>query len=230
MSSIWRLLQIFLLDGDLHPGKAKRFGRVKTMVQPVPAPFDKGVRMLIPTKDNAAILFLDLQEEIVKVSRTRAVPQIELAASGLAKLAALHKIPAFLSAVPPGGAFFASVTSLLPGHPPRMRTQTSAFSDGGLVKAVKASGRKALILSGVASEIVVQRTALDALAAGYVAFVAVDACGGVDPRTEDAAFRRITAAGGATTSAITFAAETAGDFTTETGGATLGIMYSMLGG
>ena len=119
--------------------------------------------MLIPTRDNAAILFLDLQEEIIKSSHTRAVPKLELAASGLAKLAALHQIPAFLSAVPPGGAFSPAVTSVLPGNAPRMRTQTSAFADAGLVEALKASGRKALILSGVASEIVVQRTALDAL-------------------------------------------------------------------
>jgi nicotinamidase-related amidase len=186
--------------------------------------------MLIPTKDNAAILFLDLQEEIVKNSRTRSVPQLEAAALGLAKLAALHQIPAFLSAVPPGGAFFDSVISALPGQAPRMRTETSAFSDEELVEALKASGRQVLILAGVASEIVVQRTALDALAVGYTALVAVDACGGVDPRTEDAAFRRVTASGGATTSAITVAAEVAGDFTTELGGATLGIMYSMLGG
>ena len=185
--------------------------------------------MLIPNRDNAAILFLDLQEEIVKNSRTRTRPQLELAASSLANLAALHNIPAFLSAVPPGGEFFACVTGALAGNQPRMRTQTSAFADDGLVNALKATGRQALILSGVASEIVVQRTALAALAEGYAVFVAVDACGGVDPRTEDAAFRRITAAGGATTSAITFAAETAGDFTTEIGGATLGIMYSMLG-
>jgi hypothetical protein len=184
--------------------------------------------MIIPTRHNAAILFLDLQEEIVKNSRTRAIQQLGLAAAGLAKLAALHGIPAFLSAVPPGGAFLPSVTSALPKNPPRMRTQTSAFADAGLADALNASGRKALILAGVASEIVVQRTALDALAAGYTAFVAVDACGGVDARTEDAAFRRITAAGGATTSAITFAAETAGDFTTEIGGATLGIMYTLL--
>ena len=185
--------------------------------------------MLIPTRDNAAILFLDLQEEIVKNSRTRAVPQLDLAASGLARLAALHTIPAFLSAVPPGGAFSAAVTSALPGETPRMRTQTSAFADPGLVQALKASDRTALVLCGVASEIVVQRTALDALAAGYVAFVAVDACGGLDARTEDADFRRITSAGGATTSAITFAAEITGDFTTDIGAASLAIMYSMLG-
>ncbi len=185
--------------------------------------------MLIPNRENSAILFLDLQEQIIMNSRTRTAAQLEVAASGLAKLAALHGVPAFLSAVPPGGAFLAAVTSSLPDQAPRLRSQTSAFSDEGLVEALRASGRKALILSGVASEIVVQRSALDALALGFEAFVAVDACGGVDPRTEDAAWRRIVAAGGATTSAITFAAELAGDFTTDLGGATLGIMYGLLG-
>jgi hypothetical protein len=185
--------------------------------------------MTVPTKDDAAILFLDLQAEIVKNSRTRTPAQLEMAASGLARLAALHEIPAYLSAVPPGGPFLAGVTSNLPASAPRLRTQTTAFADADLVDALRASGRTSLILAGVASEIVVQRTALDALAAGYATFVAVDACGGVDPRTEDAAWRRIVAAGGVTTSAITFAAELAGDFTTQVGGATLAIMYGLLG-
>jgi hypothetical protein len=60
--------------------------------------------------------------------------------------------------------------------------------------------------------------------------VAVDACGGVSTRTEDAAWRRIGAAGGTTTSVTTIAAELAGDFTTELGGKTLGIMYETLAG
>jgi len=59
--------------------------------------------------------------------------------------------------------------------------------------------------------------------------VAVDATGGISARTEDAAWRRIVAAGGVTTSVTTFAAELAGDFTTQLGGATLGIMYETLG-
>ncbi len=184
--------------------------------------------MLQPTRENAAILFLDLQAEIVKNSRTVPIERLARAAGGLAKLAALHKLPAYLSAVPPGGAYLDVVTAPLAGVAPRMRTETSAFADAGLVEALKDSGRKAVILTGVASEIVVQRTALDALAVGYEVFVAVDACGGVDPRTEDAAWRRVIAAGGVTTSAITFAAELAGDFMTELGGATLGIMYELL--
>jgi hypothetical protein len=59
--------------------------------------------------------------------------------------------------------------------------------------------------------------------------VAVDACGGVDARAEDAAWWRIVAAGGVTTSTTAFATELTGDFTTELGGATLGIVYETLG-
>ncbi len=184
--------------------------------------------MIIPSRDNSAILFLDLQEEIVKNSRTVAVERLARTAGGLARLAALHKLPVFISAVPPGGAFLPEVTGPLPAVKPSLRTQTTAFADQELIRMLEAAGRKLLLLSGVASEIVVQRTALDALAAGYDVLVAVDACGGLDARTEDAAWRRITAAGGATSSAVTFAAELAGDFTTEAGGATLGIMYDLL--
>ena len=186
--------------------------------------------MLIPTSDNAAVLFLDLQEEIVKNSRTLPLEKLRRSAGALAKLVALHGLPAFASTVPPGGAVLDVVTTALPKAEARMRTHTTAFADRGLVDALAGTGRRVLVLAGVASEIVVQRTALDALAAGYEVHVAVDACGGVDARTEEAAWRRIVAAGGTTTSVTTFAAELTGDFTTERGGATLGIVYETIGG
>lgn len=182
------------------------------------------------TRENAAVLFLDLQDEIVKNSRTLTLERLRRTAGALAKLAALHHLPHYLSAVPPGGPYMQGVLEALGGPEPRMRTQTSAFADTGLVEDLRASARRVLVLSGVATEIVVQRTALDALAAGYDVHVAVDACGGVDARTEDAAWRRIVAAGGVTTSVTTFAAELTGDFSTELGGATLGIVYETLGG
>jgi hypothetical protein len=185
--------------------------------------------MEIPTRENAAVLFLDLQDEIVKNSRTLPIERLSRTAGALAKLAAMHHLPAFLSAVPPGGAFLDAVRTPLGNPEPRMRTQTTAFADTGLVDALRESSRRVLILSGVATEIVVQRTALDALEAGFTVHVAVDACGGVDARTEDAAWRRIGAAGGVTTSTTTFAAELTGDFSTEMGAATLGIVYETLG-
>jgi Isochorismatase family len=48
---------------------------------------------------------------------------------------------------------------------------TSAFADRGLVDALRSNGRQVLVLAGVASEIVVQRTALDALAAGLAPYL-----------------------------------------------------------
>jgi len=184
--------------------------------------------MTNPGRDNAALLFLDLQAEIVPNSRTLDVPKLRRTTGVLARLAALHRLPAFASAVAPGGAFFPEVTGPLGDAPPRLRQQTSAFADAGLMEALRAAGRDVLLLAGVASEIVVQRTALDALAAGFATYVVVDACGGLSARTEDAAWRRIGAAGGVTTSVPTFAAELAGDFTSELGGATLSLMYEAL--
>ncbi len=186
--------------------------------------------MHIPTRENTAVLFLDLQEEIVKNSRTVPLERLRRTSGALAKLVALHKLPVLLSAVPPGGAFLDVVLTPLQTPQVHMRTQTTAFADTALVNDLRASGRNVVILAGVASEIVVLRTALDALAAGYEVQVAVDACGGVDPRTEDAAWRRIVASGGVTTSFVTLAAEMAGDFTTELGGATLGIIYETIAG
>ena len=178
---------------------------------------------------SASVLFLDLQEEIVKNSRTNPVDALRVHAGALAKLAALHGLPAFASSVGVGGAFLPSVVDALPEMALRQRTSTTAFSDASLVADIAASGRRVLVIAGVASEIVVQRTALDAIASGYTVHVAVDACGGISARTEDAAWRRIVQAGGITTSVTTFAAELAGDFSTDLGGKTLGVMYETLG-
>ena len=179
-------------------------------------------------RETNLILFIDLQTDIVVNSRTMPTDALRKKSGVLAKLAALHKLPAFVSAVPPGGAFFEEVLAPLNHPTPRPRTQTSAFADAGLVAAMKATGRSTVLIAGCASEIAVQRAALDAQEAGFRVQVVVDACGGLSERTEDAAWRRIGAAGGVTTSVPTFAAELAGDFTTELGGATLGLMYEAL--
>ncbi|MDB5039483.1 MAG: putative enzyme with cysteine hydrolase domain [Candidatus Eremiobacteraeota bacterium] len=183
---------------------------------------------LIPTAGNAAVLFLDLQAEILPNARTISGARVVRSAGVLAKLAALHALPAFLSSVPPGGAFADEVLEPLGQPPLHPRTQTTAFADPALVRELGESGRRVLVLAGVASEVVVLRTALAALAGGFVVHVAVDACGGVDARTEEAAWRRIIAAGGVTSSVTTLAAELAGDFTTDTGGATLGLIYESI--
>jgi nicotinamidase-related amidase len=151
------------------------------------------------------------------------------ACGALAKLCALHDVPAFLSSVPQAGTFAKRVVEPLGDPALRPRSVTSAFGDPQLVDDVKASGRTILLLSGVASEIVVLRTALDAVDAGYEVHILIDACGGFSDRTEAAAWSRATAAGAIMSSVVTAAAEMAGDFSTEVGEKTLMLVYEAAG-
>ena len=111
----------------------------------------------------------------------------------------------------------------------RPRTFTSAFDDPALVADLDACGRKLLVLAGVASEIVVVRTALAALDAGYDVQIAIDACGGFSDRTEAAAWSRATARGAVMTSVVTCAAELVGDFATELGAKTMALVHEAAG-
>jgi hypothetical protein len=180
-------------------------------------------------REDAFVLFLDHQKEIVGRGQTVPAKQLARTAGVLARLCALHRLPVALSAVPPGGEYLPEITGALPEAQPRPRTHTTAWADEGLVQAIRASGRRHLALAGVASEIVVMRTALDARAAGFEVQVLVDACSGVSPRTEKAAFQRLAHAGAVLSSVVTFAAELAGDFSAEPGASTLGLMYEAMG-
>lgn len=181
------------------------------------------------TPDQVAVLFLDLQDDIVASVKTIGRHKLRKTAGALARLCALHDIPAFLSAVPPGGPFLKSVLEPLDEPTIRSRTFTSAFADEDLVAALNATGRRFVVIAGVASEIVVLRTALAAREAGFEVQILIDACGGLSERTEAAAWNRATANGVVMSSVVTLAAELAGDFTTELGAKTLVILYEAAG-
>ena len=185
--------------------------------------------MTNPTPDNAAVLFLDLQEGTMAGVKTIGGHRLRRAAGALAKLCALHRLPFFLSSIPQAGAFTKRVLEPLDHPPTRPRAVTSAFGDSHLVDDVRACGRQVLLLAGVASEIVVLRTALDARAAGYDVHVLIDACGGFSERTEAAAWSRATANGVVLSSVVTAAAEMAGDITTDLGAKTLELVYEAAG-
>jgi nicotinamidase-related amidase len=181
------------------------------------------------TSDNVAVLFLDLQDGTVSGVKTVGRHKLRRTTAALAKLAVLHGLPAFLSTIPPAGNVLKGVLEALGDRPLHPRTVTTAFGDPAFVAAVKEAGRPVLLIAGVASEIVVLRTALDAVAAGYEVHIAIDACGGFAERTEAAAWSRATIAGVTMSSVVTAAAELAGDFTSEAGAKTLELIYEAAG-
>lgn len=76
------------------------------------------------------------------------------------------------------------------------RTSINSWEDVEFVKAVKAAGRKKLIMTALWTEACLTFPALDALKAGYEVYVVVDAVGGTSVEAHNAALRRIEQAGG----------------------------------
>jgi nicotinamidase-related amidase len=104
------------------------------------------------------------------------------------------------------------IGEILGGYQVVYRSTADSLRNGEILDVIRQSGRKTLLISGVATELAVQLPALSGIALGLRTFVVLDACGGVSERTEAAALSRIEQAGGGLVSVITLAGELAGDF------------------
>ena len=181
--------------------------------------------------EEAVILFADLQAGIVELTRTNPLERLEKGVRALSKLAKLMGMPAVVSAVRGQDGSAAKVIpqiaeglgELITHH----RTTCDSFLNPEIVDAIKATGRKTLLISGVATELAVQLPALTAADLGYRVLVVIDACGGMSERTEQAALLRITNAGATAVSVMTLAGELAGDLREAKAQQAIGILYEM---
>jgi nicotinamidase-related amidase len=179
---------------------------------------------------NTVILFADLQAGILELSATHDPVRLRRAVAALAKLARLFEIPAIVttatgeSGEPRVTPEIAASLGPLPQH---VRNTTDAFTHAATRDAIAQTGNQTLLVAGVATEVIVQHSALSGASRGYQVQVIVDACGGLSPRTEDAALRRLVQAGIVTTSIASIAGQLAGDFTQAKGGQAIGILYEM---
>ena len=180
---------------------------------------------------DTVILFADLQSGIIELNQTNPLPRLKAAVSGLAKLAALFEMPAIVSAVPgengAAPAITPEIAEALGPIPTHVRSTCDSLLNPAILAALKATGRKTLLISGVATELAVQLPALTAADLGYKVFVVLDACGGMSERTEQAALLRIAHAGATTVSVMTLAGEIAGDFSDPKAQQAVGILYAM---
>lgn len=178
-----------------------------------------------------AILFADLQEGIIERSGTNELGYLRASISALAKLARLFRIPVVVTtgassseATPRVTPEIAAALGDLPQH---VRNTTDAFLHLPTREAIAGTGCRTLLVAGVATEVIVQHSALSGAALGLNVQVVVDACGGISARTEEAAFRRLAQAGVALTSVASIAGELAGDLAQPTGRQALGIVFEM---
>lgn len=125
----------------------------------------------------------------------------------------------------------------LEGIPTYDRTTINSWEDVEFRAAVKATGRKKLIMTALWTEACLTFPALDAMKEGFEVYVVVDAVGGTSVAAHEAALRRIEQAGGKMISVVQLFCELQRDWSRqetvpafidlfiETGG-TAGIQFS----
>lgn len=181
--------------------------------------------------NDTGLLFADLQAGIVDLSRTNPVERLRKGVRSLAKLANLFSIPVIVSGVRgedgKPASMISEIAEGLGNLPTHHRTTCDSFQNEEIVSAITATGRKTLLISGVATELAVQLPALSAADRGYRVYVVLDACGGMSERTERAALQRMAHAGVTTISVMTLAGELAGDFREPKAQQAIGILYEM---
>jgi nicotinamidase-related amidase len=184
--------------------------------------------------EDAVILFADLQTGIIELSQTNPLDRLKKSVKALAKLAKLFEIPVFVTGIQGEDGSPAAITpeigEVLGEVPTHHRTTCDSFRNPEILAAIEATGRKTLLISGVATELAVQLPALSAADQGYKAFVVLDACGGMSERTEQAALLRMGSAGATAVSVMTLAGELAGDFREAKAQQAIGILFEMAQG
>ena len=87
------------------------------------------------------------------------------------------------------------LADLMQDDKPLDRTTVNSWEDIEFLEAVRATGRRKLILCALWTEVCIAFTALDALREGYEVYPVVDAIGGTSPEAHRAGLERIQAGG-----------------------------------
>jgi nicotinamidase-related amidase len=150
-------------------------------------------------KDNAAVLLVDHQAGLLSLVRDIDPDTFRNNVLALADLAKYFHLPTVLTTSfedGPNGPLMTELKETFPDAPYIARPgQINAWDNEDFVKAVKATGRRQLVVAGIVTEVCVAFPALSALAEGFEVFVVTDASGTFNDVTRHSAWDRMSAAG-----------------------------------
>ncbi|AWH45359.1 isochorismatase family protein [Stenotrophomonas sp. ZAC14A_NAIMI4_1] len=151
------------------------------------------------TPQNAALLIIDFQP--VQVASITSMERRELIANvvAVARAAKLYGLPIVLSTVNVATGLntptIHQLADVLGPIEAVDRTSINAWEDEDFVAAVKATGRRKLIMVALWTEVCLAFPALDALDEGFEVYPVVDAVGGTSVTAHRAGLERIVQAG-----------------------------------
>jgi nicotinamidase-related amidase len=171
------------------------------------------------TYEDCALVLIDYQKEMFEVIRSETdADLVELHVRLLAKIAKALGMPIVLSTVGVGFGFngptLPSILAELEGIEPIDRSSMNAFEDEAFREAVKATGRRRLIIGGLHTEICLTFATVQALKDGYDVMFVTDAVGGRSQVAHRTGIERLAHAGGVPTTALAVTTELFRDWAT----------------
>jgi nicotinamidase-related amidase len=186
------------------------------------------------TPKNCALIVIDYQP--VQVGSIASMDRRDLVMNIVAvvRTAKLFGVPVVLSTVNvQTGANQPTIHQLadvLDGIEPLDRTTINAWEDAEFVEAVKATGRKKLLMAALWTEACLSFPTLDALREGYDVYPIVDAVGGTSVEAHRAAIERVVQAGAQPTSWVQILCELQRDWSRhETAGPFAELVFAVEG-
>ena len=162
------------------------------------------------TPENAAFLFIDYQPNQLATIRSMDPALLLKNAVSTVRAIKVFGVPVVHSTVNVAngqGSTLPELASLLAEDKPLDRTTVNSWEDVEFLQAVRATGRRKLIICALWTEVCMAFTALDALRAGYEVYPVVDAVAGTSPEAHRAGLERVTQAGGQPISWVSLACE-----------------------
>ncbi len=150
-------------------------------------------------KDNVACLLVDHQSGLTNLVHDFSPDDFKNNVLALADCAKYFQLPTILTTSfedGPNGPLVPELKAMFPDAPYIARPgNINAWDNEDFVKAVKATGKKQLLIAGIVTEVCVAFPTLSALEEGYDVFVITDASGTFNMTTREAAWMRMSQAG-----------------------------------
>ena len=150
-------------------------------------------------RNDVAVLLVDHQTGLLSLVRDIDPDKFKNNVLALADIAKYFNLPTILTTsfeTGPNGPLVPELKELFPDAPYIARPgQINARDNEDFVAAVKATGKKQLLIAGVVSEVCVAFPTLSALAEDFDVFVVTDASGTFNDMTQKAAWSRMEQAG-----------------------------------
>jgi nicotinamidase-related amidase len=148
---------------------------------------------------DTVFLMLDHQSGLFQTVKDISITDLRANAVAMAKLATLLKIPVITTASEPNGPngpLMPEIHQYAPHavYVPR-KGEVNAWDNEDFVKAVRATGKKTLIMAGVWTSVCVMFPALDAKAAGFKVYAVMDASGDPSEMASRTTLARLAQAG-----------------------------------